>query len=189
MRWDQGRVVIGRMLAGNELQRVPASREQADRLISQADKHLASAAEICAQDPAGGYALLYDAARKALAATLENQGLRATTRGGHVALYEAVRAQLDPPMGQIIRPFDRRLPLMMSARTSPKPPVSSTWANASLIKCRRSDPLSGRLRAGDAGREARFRSRRCYTAAVLDRGRRGPSRAASRGTAGAGTRS
>ena len=107
MRWDQGRVVIERMLAGSELQRVPASREQADRLISQADKHLASAAEICAQDPAGGYALLYDAARKALAAILENQGLRATTRGGHVAVYEAVRAQLDPPMGQIIRPFDR----------------------------------------------------------------------------------
>ncbi|WP_371791797.1 hypothetical protein OG285_20430 [Streptomyces sp. NBC_01471] len=27
--------------------------------------------------------LIYDAARKALAAALENQGLRATSRGGH----------------------------------------------------------------------------------------------------------
>jgi hypothetical protein len=107
MRWDQGRVVIDRMLGDNELQRVPPSREQAERLISQADKHLSSAAAICARDPAGGYALLYDAARKALAAILENQGLRATTRGGHMAVYEAVRAQLDPPVGQIIRPFDR----------------------------------------------------------------------------------
>jgi hypothetical protein len=32
-------------------------------------------------DAAGGYALAYDAARKALIAVLENQGLRPTTRG------------------------------------------------------------------------------------------------------------
>jgi hypothetical protein len=59
------------------------------------------------QDPPGGYALLYDAARKALAAVLENQGLRATTRAGHLAVYEATRAQLDPPMGKVPQPFDR----------------------------------------------------------------------------------
>jgi hypothetical protein len=40
MRWDQGRAVIDRMLAGAELQRVPASRDHADRLISQARNHL-----------------------------------------------------------------------------------------------------------------------------------------------------
>ena len=33
--------------------------------------------------------------------------LRPTTRGGHLAAYEAVRAQLDPPMGSVLRPFDR----------------------------------------------------------------------------------
>ena len=38
---------------------------------------------------------------------LENQGLRPTTRGGHLAVYDATRAQLDPPMGQALRPFDR----------------------------------------------------------------------------------
>jgi hypothetical protein len=32
----------------------------------------------------------------ALAAVLENQGLRATSRGGHIALRDAVSAQLDP---------------------------------------------------------------------------------------------
>ena len=36
-----------------------------------------------------------------------NQGLRATSRGGHIAPYAAVSAQLDPPMGAILRPFDR----------------------------------------------------------------------------------
>jgi len=107
MRWDQGRAVINRMLADQELQRVPASRDHADRLMSQARKHIASAAEICDEDPAGGYALVYDAARKALTAVLEIQGLRPTSRGGHLAAYEAVRAQLDPPMGKIVRPFDR----------------------------------------------------------------------------------
>lgn len=107
MRWNQGRDAIHRMLADSELQRVPASREHANRLILQARKHLISANEICEDDPAGGYTLIYDAARKALTAVLENQGLRPTTRGGHLAVYEATRAQLDPPMGQVIRPFDR----------------------------------------------------------------------------------
>ena len=69
--------------------------------------HLVSANEISEGDPAGGYTLVYDAARKALTAVFENQGLRPTTRGGHLAVYEATRAQLDPPMGQVLRPFDR----------------------------------------------------------------------------------
>lgn len=107
MRWEQGRDAIERMLGDGELQRVPASRRQADRLLSQARSHAASAGKVCDDDPAGGYALAYDAARKALTAILENQGLRPTTRGGHIAAYEAVRAQVDPPMGKVIRPFNR----------------------------------------------------------------------------------
>jgi hypothetical protein len=46
-------------------------------------------------------------ARKALTAILENEGLRPTTRGEHLAVSEAVRAQLDPPMGRILRQFNR----------------------------------------------------------------------------------
>ena len=107
MRWDQGRGNLERMLAEGTLQRVPASREHADRLLAQARKHLASADAVCADDAEGSYALVYDAARKALTAVLENQGLRPTTRGGHLAVYDAVRAQLDPPMGTLLRPFDR----------------------------------------------------------------------------------
>ena len=107
MRWNQGREVVDRLLASGELQHVPASRKHADRLVYQARTHLTSAAEISESDPAGGYTLVYDAARKALTAMLENQGLRPTSRGGHLAVYEAIRAQLDPPMGQVLRPFDR----------------------------------------------------------------------------------
>jgi hypothetical protein len=76
------------MLADHQLQHVPASREHADRLITQARDHLRSAAEISDTDPSGGYALVYDAARKALTAVPENQGIR-PTRDGPLAAYEA----------------------------------------------------------------------------------------------------
>jgi hypothetical protein len=107
VRWEQGREAIERMLADGELQRVPASRQQSDRLVSQARVHVASALKVCDADPSGGYALAYDGARKALTAILENEGLRPTTRGGHLAVFEAVRAQLDPPMGRMLRQFNR----------------------------------------------------------------------------------
>ena len=122
MRWEQGRASIERMLADAELQRVPASRDQADSLIAQARIHLTSAASICDDDPPGACALVYDAARKALTAVLENQGLRPTTRGGHLAAYDAVRAQLDPPLGKILRPFDR---MRRQRHDAEYPPVSA----------------------------------------------------------------
>jgi hypothetical protein len=107
VKWEQGREAVESLLARGELERVPASRDHADVLLSQARQHLASAKAVAVPDPAGAYQLLYDAARKALAAVLENQGLRATSRGGHIAVREAVSAQLDPPLGGILRPFDR----------------------------------------------------------------------------------
>lgn len=107
MRWEQGRTAIERMLADGELQRVPASREQSERLLAQARVHVTSALKVCDEDPAGGYTLAYDGARKSLTAILENEGLRPTTRGGHLAVLEAVRAQLDPPMGRVLRQFNR----------------------------------------------------------------------------------
>lgn len=107
MRWNQGREAIEHQLADGHLQRVPPSREHADRLLSQAHRHLVSAEQTAAGDPEGAYALLYDAARKALLAILVNEGLRPTTAGGHLAAYHAVTAQRDPPMGRELRPFDR----------------------------------------------------------------------------------
>lgn len=107
MRWGQGREAIDGMLTRGELERVPASRAHADVLLTQARRHLASAGAIAATDPAGAYQLLYDAARKALAAVLENEGMRATSRGGHIAVRDAVSSQLDPPLGAVLRPFDR----------------------------------------------------------------------------------
>jgi hypothetical protein len=107
MRWEQGRSVIDALLGARDLERVAASAEHAAELIGQARKHMASAQRIADDDPAGAFQLLYDAARKALCAILENQGLRPTSRGGHIAVLDAVSAQLDPPMGKVLRPFDR----------------------------------------------------------------------------------
>jgi hypothetical protein len=107
MRWEQGRAALDGMVERGELERVPASREHADALLDQAHQHLGSARAIAGADPVGAYQLLYDAARKALTAALENQGLRATSRGGHLAVRDAVSAQLDPPLGRVLRPFDR----------------------------------------------------------------------------------
>jgi hypothetical protein len=100
VRWNQGREVIERMLADRQLQQLPASREHADRLMAQARRHLLTAQREAHQDPEAAYSVLYDAARKALVAILENQGLRPTSSGGHVAVLEAVSAQLDPPSGR-----------------------------------------------------------------------------------------
>ncbi|MFJ3712211.1 HEPN domain-containing protein [Streptomyces sp. NBC_01387] len=107
MRWEQGRSEIDAMLSKGELQKVAASREQADRLMAQAVRHLETARAAAANDAVGAYQLVYDAARKALSATLENQGLRATSRGGHLAIRDAALAQFEPPLGKILRPFDR----------------------------------------------------------------------------------
>ncbi len=106
-RWPTGSATIERLLQEGRLQQVPANRDQAEHLVEQARRHVAAAASITELDPAGGYQLTYDGARKALVAVLENQGLRPTHTGGHVVIYEATMAQLERAVGQIIRPFNR----------------------------------------------------------------------------------
>ena len=107
MRWNQGRTEIDMLIADGELQRVPPNREHADQLLVQSRKDLASAELLLDANPKRAYESLYDVARMALTAVLENEGLRPTSRGGHIAPYSAVIAQLDPPIGAILRPFDR----------------------------------------------------------------------------------
>jgi hypothetical protein len=136
VRWEQGRTAVDGMLARGELERVPASRQHADLLLKQAGRHLASAQAIDETDPAGAYQLLYDAARKALAAVLENQGLRATSRGGHIAVIDALSAQLDPPLGAILRPFDRlrRRRNQSEYPSAEEPPVDAAEIKRDLPK-------------------------------------------------------
>ena len=57
-------------------------------------------------DPVGSFQLAYDAARKSLAALLIVQGLRSTSGGGHLAVYDAALAQFGRGAGRAtIREF------------------------------------------------------------------------------------
>lgn len=107
MRWNKGRETVDALIADKLIEQVHPDRAAADRMLDEARAHLESAAKIADSDSAGAYALVYNAARKALAAVLENEGLRATSRGGHIAVFRAVHAQLHPPMGRTLEPFDR----------------------------------------------------------------------------------
>lgn len=76
---DQGRI-----------EEVPPDEERARAILQEAERHLTSAGQIAATDPNGAYALLYDAARKAVSAHMLAGGYRATNApGAHrtVVLY------------------------------------------------------------------------------------------------------
>jgi hypothetical protein len=61
--------------------------------LAKAERTLAAAATLVNTEPSSAITLAYDAARFAALAVLAHQGLRATTKGGHLAVDEAVRAQ------------------------------------------------------------------------------------------------
>ncbi len=158
MRWEQGRATLEQMIDAKELQRVPASREHADRLLAESQRHVASARDIVDSDPEGAHQLLYDGVRKALTAILANEGLRPTTSGGHGAVYTAVAGQLEPPMGAVLRSFDRMRrqrhaieypameaePVLPEDITDelPRPRPSSISPGGYSTRCRRSDGLA-----------------------------------------------
>lgn len=94
MTWATGAERIRELLAQGELEEVEPSVEIARRLLADAKQHIASARTIAdAGDLTGAYQLAYDALRKTAASLLAVQGLRATSRGGHIAVQDAVVAQ------------------------------------------------------------------------------------------------
>ncbi len=105
--WGQGRDEIDGLLSSGSLERVPPDLESAAALVAKARVHLRSAALLADDDVDLAYDALHAANRKALTAVLLAQGLRPTRTGGHVAVYDAVRAQLHPPMGPTLAPYHR----------------------------------------------------------------------------------
>lgn len=110
-RWERGRAEIDQLLQQSRLTHVTPNRDLAEEYLRQAGTHLGASEAIRELDPAGAFALVYDAARLALAAVLVNQGLRPRGEGAHAVLLEAAIAQLEPPRQKEIREFDwmRRL--------------------------------------------------------------------------------
>lgn len=105
LRWEKGRSGIDELIARGRLERVSADRSLADQYMARSRDHLASSKLLTDADPAGSFQLAYDASRKALVAVLINQGLRPTSKGGHLVIEEALRAQLTPPKNEVVDGF------------------------------------------------------------------------------------
>jgi hypothetical protein len=102
MTWQPGRDKIADLLDADEIQRITADERIAQLLLEDASHHLTTATTaVTSGDLSGAYQLAYDALRKSAASLLEVQGLRATSRGGHIAIEEAMLSQF----GSTVRAF------------------------------------------------------------------------------------
>ena len=132
MTWRRGEETIRRLLSDGELSHVPPSTAVAERLLADATAHVGLGRygigeDVERPDPAGALQLGYDAARKASAALLAVQGLRSTTRGGHIAVLEAVREQFNGPNGVAV--FGRTDRLRRRRHATEYPDVDSPGVN------------------------------------------------------------
>lgn len=105
-RWETGSAEVQALIDRGALEQVPASSIQSEALLTDAERHFCSAVSIATSDPSAAYAVMYDGARKAMAAILAHQGLRATRNGGHLAVQDAVEAQFGQAR-TVVRPFNR----------------------------------------------------------------------------------
>jgi hypothetical protein len=99
--WLMGQAEIEQLLGSGELELVTGTTADGGPLLDQARRTVVTAASLSAKDSYSSYVLAYDAARFACISLLAQQGLRATTKGGHYAVERAVRAQF----GTGFRPF------------------------------------------------------------------------------------
>ncbi len=100
-RWQRGEAEVEQLARREELEYVTGAAADGVPLLTQARRTVATAASVVHADPHSAYVLAYDAARYACIALLAQQGMRATTSGGHYAVERAVRAQF----GEGFRPF------------------------------------------------------------------------------------
>jgi hypothetical protein len=107
MTWEKGSERVRELIDAGELGQVSPDNELAQRMLSDAQRHLVTAAAAEASgDLSGAYQLAYDALRKSAASLLEAQGLRSTSRGGHIAVQDAAIAQFGSSI-RALRSFSR----------------------------------------------------------------------------------
>lgn len=122
MSWETGSERIQELISAGELGQVPSDTRLARRMLADAGRHLATAAAAQSTgDLPGAYQLAYDALRKSAASLLEAQGLRATSRGGHIAVQDAVISQFGSSI-RALRSFSR----LRRARNSFEYPSTET---------------------------------------------------------------
>lgn len=101
---------ISELLASGRVERIAADEAEAAALCVHARAHVASAAAILDQDPAGAYQLAYDAARKAVSADMAANDYRTKSDrpGAHAAAVayaeEALAGSASP---ESLSGFDR----------------------------------------------------------------------------------
>lgn len=100
-RWARGEARIEQQLQSGELQAVHGAQADGAPWVAKAKRTVDTAAGLIDTDAGSAITLAYDAARFAAMAVLAQQGLRATTKGGHLAVDEAMRAQF----GDAFRPY------------------------------------------------------------------------------------
>jgi len=83
---------VSDLIAEGLIERVPVDLETAGIWLDAAQRHLVAAERVIDVDAEGAYSLQYDAARKALAAIMLSEGLRARAMpGSHRAVAEFAR--------------------------------------------------------------------------------------------------
>lgn len=105
-RWPRGEAEVEGLLRRRDLEHISGAAADGTLLLAQADRTASTAAGLIEADAYSAYVLAYDAARFACVALLAQQGLRATSSGGHYAVEQTVRAQFGPgfrPFGDLRR--------------------------------------------------------------------------------------
>ncbi len=100
-RWQRGEADVEALIQQRELEYVAGAAADGAPFLTQARSTAATAKGLVQTDPYSAYVLAYDSARFACVALLAQQGMRATTSGGHYAVERVVRAQF----GAGFRPF------------------------------------------------------------------------------------
>jgi hypothetical protein len=136
-RWQRGEAEIERLLAEGELQSLTAAAADGKQWLSKARRTLSTANGAADADPDSAFTLAYDAARFACTALLAQQGLRATTKGGHYVVEVAVRGQFgatfDRYGGLRRQRNDIEYPVMVAARLMPNDAQSAITVTTELI--------------------------------------------------------
>ena len=89
---------VDELVARGIVRRTEPDREAAARELATAKVHLESAASLAAEDPVAAFAIVYDAARKAISAHMRARGLRVEKgHGAHARVGEYAAAALDGP--------------------------------------------------------------------------------------------
>src|SRR5260370_18595508 len=100
-RWPRGEAEVERHVRQRELEHVTGAAADGAPLLAQAQRTATTATGLVQADAYSAYVLAYDPARFACIALLAQQGMRATTSGGHYPVERAVRAQV----GEGFRPL------------------------------------------------------------------------------------